>query len=162
MNSTLKKLTATVAVAGALTVGAVGVAGSAFAADSTSGSTSGSSSGGAATSQTTRHPGVRAEVRKGAFKIVIDTLGVSKDDLKAALKGGQSISQYATSLGKSPQTLTDALTKAANDRIDQALANGKIDQTRADTMKSKVSARVDHFLNRTWGQKAAAASGASA
>jgi len=45
MNSTLKKLTATVAVAGAVTVGTLGFAGSAFAADSSSGG-----GGGAATS----------------------------------------------------------------------------------------------------------------
>lgn len=153
MNPTLKKLTATVAMAGALTVGAVGVAGSAFAAD-------GSGGGGAATSQTTRHPGVRAKVAKAAFKTVLDQLGVTKDDLKAALKGGQTISQYATSLGKDPAALADALTQQANAAVDQAVADGKIKQERADTIKSKVPDRVDHFLNRTWGQKAAA--GASA
>ena len=150
MNSTLKKLTATVACAGALTVGAVGVAGSAFAADSSSGST-----GGAATSQTARHPGIRAEVRKGAFKTVLDQLGVTKDDLKAALKGGQTISQYATSLGKDPAAIAAALTTQANTKIDQLVTDGKIKQERADTIKSKVPARVDHFLTRTWGQNAA-------
>lgn len=155
MNSTLKKLTATVAVAGALTVGAVGVAGSAFAADGSSGS-------GAATSQTTRHPGGRAKVAKAAFKTVLDQLGVTKDELKAALKGGETISQYATSLGKDPAALTDALTQQANAAVDQAVADGKIKQERADTIKSKVPDRVDHFLNRTWGQKAGQAAGASA
>jgi hypothetical protein len=157
MNSTLKKLTATVAVAGALTVGAVGVAGSAFAADGSSGSNSG-----AATSQTTRHPGLRAEVRKGAFQTVLDQLGVTKDELKAALKGGQTISQYATSLGKDPKAIADALTTQADTKIDQLVTDGKIKQDRADTIKSKVPARVDHFLNRTWGQQANAAQGANA
>ncbi len=44
--------------------------------------------------------------------------------------------------------------------VNQAVADGRIEQERADTIKSKVPDRVDHFLNRTWGQKAAA--GASA
>jgi len=157
MNSTLKKLTATVAVAGAVTVGTLGFAGSAFAADSSSGGT-----GGAATSQTTRHPGIRAEVRKGAFKTVLDQLGVTKDQLKAALKGGQTISQYATSLGKDPAAIAAALTTAADTKIDQLVTDGKLQQDRADTIKSKVPARVDHFLNRTWGQNAGATPGASA
>jgi uncharacterized protein YidB (DUF937 family) len=147
MNSTLKKLAATVAVAGAITAG---TAGAAFAADNSSGSTSGD-----ATAQTARHPGIRHQVAKQAFQTVLDQLGVTKDELKAALKGGQTISQYATSLGKDPAAIGDALTQKANDGIDQAVANGKLTQERADTMKGKVSARVDKFLNRTWGQNAA-------
>ena len=158
MNSTLKKLTATVAVAGAVTVGTLGMAGSAFAADSSSGS----GNGGAATSQTTRHPGLRAAVRRGAVKIVLDQLGVTRVQLRDALKGGQTISQYATSLGKDPQAVADALTKAADARIDQAVTNGKLDQTKADAIKSKVPDRVNHFLNRTFGQKAAAAQSGNA
>jgi hypothetical protein len=160
MNSTLKKLTATVAVAGAVTVGTLGMAGSAFAADNSSGN---STTGAAATAQTGRHAGMRAQVKKGAFKIVLDQLGVTKDDLKAALKGGQTISQYAQSLGKDPAAIKAALVTAADTRIDQAVTNGKIDQARADTIKGKVDARVDKFLNRTFGQKAGAgAAGANA
>jgi hypothetical protein len=146
MHSTLKKLAASVAVAGAITVG---TAGAAFAADGASGS-----DGGAATGQTARHPGIRHQVVKGGFKIVIDQLGVTKEDLKAALQGGQTISEYATSLGKDPQALADALTQAANDRIDQAVADGKLSEERGATMKSEVPERVDQFLNRTWGQHA--------
>ena len=122
MHSTLKKVVATVAVAGALTVG---TAGAAFAADGSSGSTT----GGAVAGQSARHPGIRLRVAKAAFKIVLDQLGVSKDELKAALKGGQTISQYATLLGKE-QALSDALNQAANDRIDQAVTNGKISAER--------------------------------
>jgi hypothetical protein len=148
MHSTVKKLAATVAVAGAITAG---TAGAAFAADDSSGSTGGEAAGATAR----RHPGIRHEVRKQAFQIVLDQLGVSREDLKAALLGGQTISEYATSLGKDPQALADALVQAANDAIDQALANGKITQERADTAKSKVAERVDHFLNRQWGQRGA-------
>ena len=149
MHSTLKKLVATAAVAGALTVG---TAGAAFAAD---GATDGSN-GGAVAGQTARHPGIRHRVGKAAFKIVLDQLGVSKEELRAALQGGQTISQYATSLGKDPAALSDALTQAANERIDQAVTDGKITAERAATIKSKVPARVDKFLNRTWGQHAQA------
>ena len=149
MHSTLKKLVATAAVAGALTVG---TAGAAFAAD---GATDGAT-GGAVAGQTAGHPGIRHRVGRAAFKVVLDQLGVSKDELKSALQGGQTISQYATSLGKDPAALADALTQAANDRIDQAVSDGKLTAERAATIKSKVPARVDKFLNRSWGQHAQA------
>lgn len=78
MDSKIKKIAAGVARAGALTVG---VAGTAFAADS---STSGTS---APSTQTANgHPRIQAEFRRGAIKVVADTLGVSRQDLRTALK----------------------------------------------------------------------------
>jgi len=148
MDSKVKKLVAGVALAGALTVGTAGVA---VAADG-SGTGTTTPSGQAAR----RHPGIRAEVRRGTIKVVTDTLGVSRQELRDALKGGQTLSDYATSLGKNPQTVVDALTKAADSRIDQLLANGKIDQQRADTMKSKLPDRIDKLMNHQFGQHATA------
>jgi hypothetical protein len=148
MDSKIKKLAAGVALAGALTVG---TAGAAFAAD-TSGTGTTTPSGQAAG----RHPGRRAEVRRETVKVVTDTLGVSRQQLRDALKGGQTLSAYTTSLGKDPQTVVDALTKAADSRIDQALANGKIDQSRAETMKSKLPDRIDKLMSHQFGQHASA------
>src|SRR6476646_6866029 len=134
MDSKIKKLVATMALAGAVTVGTAGVA---VAADGGTTSTDPSA-------QTAKgHPGLRREVRRGAIKVVTETLGVSREDLRAALKGGQSLSEYATSLGKDPKALADALTNAANTKIDQLVADGKLPQDRADTIKGKVPARVD-------------------
>jgi hypothetical protein len=148
MDSKIKKLVAGVALAGALTVGTAGVA---FAADA-SGTGTTTPSGQA----TRRHAVIRAEVRRVTIKVVTDTLGVSRQELRDALKGGQTLSQYTTSLGKDPQTVVDALTKAADSRIDQLLANGKIDQQRADTMKSKLPDRIDKLMNHQFGQHATA------
>jgi uncharacterized protein YidB (DUF937 family) len=149
MESKIKKLVATVALAGAVTAG---TAGAAFAADGGTNSTDPST-------QTAKgHPGLRREVRRGAIKVVTDTLGVSRADLRTALKGGQSISEYATSLGKDPKTVSDALVNAANTKIDQLVADGKLQQDRADTLKGKVPARVDKLMNRHFGQQAQAQS----
>ena len=145
----IKKLVATVALAGAVTVG---TAGAAFAADSSgSGSTDPSAQTGKG------HPVLRREVRRGAVKVITDTLGVSRQDLRTALKGGQTISQYTSSLGKDPQSVKDALVNAANTKIDQLVTNGKLQQDRANTIKGKVPARVDTLMNRQFGQHAAAA-----
>jgi ribosomal protein S20 len=146
-SSKVKKLVATVALAGAV---AAGTGGAAYAADA---SGSGTSSG---TAATTAHPRLRLAARRHAIKIVAETLGVTRDELRAALKGGQSITEYAQSLGKDPQTVKDALVNAANKAIDKAVANGRIDETQATEIKSKVTERVDTLMNRHFGQTGAA------
>ena len=72
-------------------------------------------------------------------------------------KGGQTISQYTSSLGKDPQSVKDALVNAANTKIDQLVTNGRLQQDRANTIKGKVPARVDTLMNRQFGQHAPAA-----
>lgn len=154
MNSKLTKLTqlvAGVALAGTLAVGTAGVA---FAADGGGGTPTDPSAQPAKPGR--RHPGLRADIRKATVKVVTDTLGVSRQDLHQALKGGQSISQYATSLGKDPQAVVDALTNAANSKLDELVANGTIKQERADMVKSKLPARIDKLMNRQFGQHASA------
>lgn len=146
MDSKIKKLVAGVALAGALTVGTAGVA---VAAD-------GSTAPKDPSAQAGKHPGLRAEIRHGAIKVVTDTLGVSRQDLRAALKGGQTLSQYTTSLGKDPKTVVDALTNAATTKLDQLVSAGKITQQRADTVKSKLPARIDKLMNHQFGQHASA------
>jgi hypothetical protein len=145
MDSKIKKLVAGVTLVGALTIGTASVA---FAAD-TSGTGTTTPSGQTAR----RHPGLRSEVRRHTVAVVTDTLGVSRQELRDALKGGQTLSDYTTSLGKDPQTVVDALTQSATNRIDQLLANGKIDQNRADTMKSKLPDRIDKLMNHQFGQQ---------
>jgi hypothetical protein len=142
----MKKLVATVAVAGAVTVG---TAGAASAVDTPS-----AGSGDPSAQAGSRHPAIRHAVRRGAVHVLTDTLDVSRQDLRAALRGGQTITQYATSLGKDPQVVKDALVNAANTKIDQLAADGKLAQDRADTIKGKVPERVETLMNRQFGQHA--------
>ena len=146
MDSKIKKLVAGVALAGALTVGTAGVA---AAADS-------STTPADPSAQAAKHPGLRLKVRRGAIKVVTDTLGVSRQALRTALKRGQTLSDYATSVGKTPKDVVDALTNAANTKLDQLVADGTITQERADTAKGKLPARIDKLMNRQFGQHAAA------
>jgi uncharacterized protein YidB (DUF937 family) len=146
MDSKIKKLVAGAALAGALTVGTAGVA---VAAD-------GSTTPADPSAQAAKHPGLRIKVRRGAVKVVTETLGVSRQDLRDAMKGGQTLTQYATSLGKDPQALAEALSNAATTKLDQLVADGTITQERADTVKSKLPARIDKVMNRQFGQHASA------
>jgi|tagenome__1003787_1003787.scaffolds.fasta_scaffold20892696_2 hypothetical protein len=148
MDSKIKKLAAAVALAGAFTVGAVGAADTAFAADS--------SGTGTSTQAANGHPRLQAEFRRGAVKVAADTLGVSRQDLRTALKGGQTISEYATSQGKDPQTVVDALTTAANTKLDQLVAAGRFSSDQAASIKSNLSGRIDTLMNHHFGQHASA------
>lgn len=146
MNTTMKKMVASVAVAGAMTAGTVGLASSAFAADDTG--------GGKPAATAANHPRLRRVVLHRAAKITADTLGVSVADLRAAIKGGQSVNEYIGSLSQDPGPVKDALVKAADDALDKAAANGRIDQARADELKGKVPARVDKLMDHHFGQGA--------
>lgn len=140
-----KKLVATIALAGTLTVGAAGVA---SAADGSAGSAGNP----AATALGARHP----LLRRAVVGIVSKTLGVTRLQLRNALRSGKSISEYATSLGKDPQTVVDALVKAADARIDKAVSNGRITSQRADTLKAKVPGWVNQVVDHHFGQHAPA------
>jgi hypothetical protein len=146
----MQKFVAVVALAGAITVGTAGMA---FAADST-----GSGTAAATAPAVKRHPVIRREIRRAGVKIVITTLGVTRADLGAALKSGKSISEYATSLGKDPQSVVSALVTAADAKVDQLVANKTITAERGATIKSKVPDRVNTIVNRHFGQAAQPAS----
>jgi len=155
MDSKIKKLVAALALAGAATAG---MAGAAFAADATTTTPGTSGTPKNPSAQGAKgHRGLRRVVRRGALKIVLDTAGGTKEDLRAALKGGKTISDYATSQGKDPKVVADALVKAADDKIDQLVTDGKLKPERAATLKDKVPDRVDKFMHRQFGQNAAGA-----
>ena len=74
---------------------------------------------------------------------------MSRQDLRAALKGGQSVREFA---GENANAVHDALVNAANARIDKAVANGRIDAAKGEEIKGKVAARVDKAMDRHFGQ----------
>jgi hypothetical protein len=127
-----------------VTAGTIGLAGSAFAADDTGGAKP------AATAA--NHPRLRRVVLHRAAKITADTLGVSVADLRTALKGGQSVNEYIGSLTKDPGAVKDALVTAADNALEKAVSNGRIDQARADDLKTKVPDRVDKLMDHHFGQ----------
>src|SRR5262249_8680594 len=128
-SSRMKKIVATVVAAGTLGFAGSGVA---LAADTP---TSGPQRPGAAAGQDTpgRHP--RLRLLRAGLRVSAQAIGVPVKDLVAGLRGGQTIEQFAQSKGVDPGTVKAALEKAANEAIDKALANGIINEQRADAMK---------------------------
>ena len=140
----MKKLLATAVTAAVLASGGVAVAGAT--------GDSGSSAPATATStDQAAHPRAhrRLQVAKLALSTSAKTIGISAKDLVTQLRDGKTVAEVAQAHDVDPQTVEDAITKAIDDRIDQAVAAGKLEEPRAATLKDKVAERVQKFVEDT-------------
>lgn len=133
-----KLLTATaVAVALVLAPAAAGVAG---AADSST-----------PKATTDGHRPMRRAAR--AAGVAAGAIGISREDLVAALRSGKSVADVARDHNVDPQTVVDALVHAADQKIDQAVTNGRLDADRAAAIKDKLETRVTKAVDATKDQR---------
>jgi len=140
-----KQLVATVALAGAVTAGTAGVA---FAGDSTSTTSQDTSA------QQVRHPFLRA--RRALVGLVANTIGITRAELRDGLKSGQTVADLAGDHNLDVKTVVDAVVAKVDQRVDQAVQNGRITAERGETIKSKVPDRVNKLVNRQFGSTASA------
>ncbi|MEY2458407.1 MAG: hypothetical protein QOG30_237 [Acidimicrobiaceae bacterium] len=96
-----------------------------------------------------RGGGARLRVLEGMLQVSADTIHVSVDDLKAALKSGQSVADVANAHSVNPSDVITAIVNAGTTKIDQAVTDGKLTQERADKLKSKLPELADKFVNHT-------------
>ena len=96
----MKKLIAALSLAGLLVAGSAGVA---LAQDPGAGDTGADAS----TAQPRRHRAV-----KHAAKVAADTIGISTQELRDALKSGTTIAQVAQEHGVDPAAVVDAIVQA--------------------------------------------------
>jgi uncharacterized protein (DUF2267 family) len=90
----------------------------------------------------------------GGFGTVADALGISDDELRDALRDGKSIATIAEERGVELQTVVDAMVTAGTERIDEALADGRIDEDEANELKAELPDRVNDVVQREgwpWG-----------
>lgn len=90
---------------------------------------------------------------RGVVTTAADTIGIEKRDLVSALRDGQSIAQVAEANGVDPQAVVDALVAKGNAKVDEALAEGKIDEARAATAKEKMPERAQKIVERVPGSR---------
>ncbi|MEZ5165518.1 MAG: hypothetical protein R2695_03145 [Acidimicrobiales bacterium] len=76
-----------------------------------------------------------------------DILGMDSSDLRDALAGGQTLAEIAEAQGVDTQVLVDALVAAAEDRVNQAVENGRIDQDKADEILADAETRAEDMVN---------------
>jgi hypothetical protein len=92
-----------------------------------------------------RHPIFRAGLETSA-----ETIGIEVATLRDALRDGQSIAEVAQASGVDPQAVIDALVAAGNAAIDEAVANGRIDEERAAELRAGLAEHAELFVNRTF------------
>jgi hypothetical protein len=98
-----------------------------------------------------RPPIGRQDLTKVAF-----LLGLDAKTLRADLRSGQTIAQVATAKGINPSTLAGQIVALLEKGIDARVGAHHLSQANASSMKSDLAARVNAFLNRSWGRKLAA------
>ncbi len=77
-------------------------------------------------------------------------LGVATaDDLRAALTDGQSLAQFGADNGKSRDEVKACVTAPLQERLSQAVADGKIDQAKADEITQRLTERLDDLIDGT-------------
>ena len=88
-------------------------------------------------------------VIEGMFQVSADTIGVSVDDLRAALQSGQSVADVANAHTVNPSDVVTAIVDAGTTKIGQAVASGTITQEQADLFTSHLPQAADRFVNHT-------------
>jgi len=76
-----------------------------------------------------------------------EILGLEQADLREAVAGGQSLADVAAEQGVDTQDLIDAIVDAAEERVNGALENGRIDQAKADEILAGAEERADDIVN---------------
>lgn len=81
-------------------------------------------------------------------KELLDLLKMNAKDLTKELKSGKSLADVAKKQGVSEQEVTELLIKQANQRIDQAVADGKITVEQATLHKDMVQKKMKYFVEK--------------
>ena len=140
-----KKIIASCVIAGTL-VGGVAVGTAAYA--------SSPSAPVSATAQTGSHPlrawvlAHRRELRRDGVAISAKAIGISPQALVTELRSGTSIAEVAGQHGVNAQTVVNALDKAADAKINQAVTKHKLTEAQAKTIEAKLPARLTKAVDR--------------
>jgi hypothetical protein len=92
-----------------------------------------------------RHEKIRQEIIESAAS----AMSMTPDELKAELKSGKSIVDVAAEKGISLDDVKTAIIASAKEKLDGAVAKGRIDQQRADALLQRLQDRLDTLLNKS-------------
>jgi hypothetical protein len=84
------------------------------------------------------------------MSVAAEKLGMTVSDLATELQGGKSIADVASEQGVDTQVITGAYLDQLKENLDQAVADGRITQEKADLMYQQAEERVPDMLNSTF------------
>jgi len=88
--------------------------------------------------------------RTRLLTIAAEQLGMTEDDLQAALRDEQTLLDLAQEKGVDVQTIVDAYIAQLTEKLDQAVADGEMTQNQADWMLAQAQEQVVERINGTW------------
>jgi len=87
--------------------------------------------------------------RGGLLKAAATYLGVTNAQLVTDLRAGKSLAQVATAKSKSVDGLKQTLLAALKQKVDAAVAAGRLDAARAQKLLERAPAHIERLVNRS-------------
>ncbi|WP_052436736.1 hypothetical protein [Georgenia sp. SUBG003] len=98
-------------------------------------------------SEALRGPHGHGPMGGASLTAAAETLGLTEEELRDALADGSSLADVAETNGVTTAELVDALVAAAQEEIDAAVADGRLDQDRADEMTADLEERITAMVD---------------
>ena len=89
----------------------------------------------------------RHDAREESMQEIAALIGVDVDALHDWLRSGGTLAAVATENGVEPSAVIDLMVTNANERIDQAVEDGRIDADEADERRSEIQERITTMVN---------------
>ena len=82
----------------------------------------------------------------GGLDAAATYLGLSEEELHEALRDGKTLAEVAEDEGKSVAGLVDAMVAPAEERIDEAVEDGRLDEDRAAELKQRLEETMTELV----------------
>lgn len=92
------------------------------------------------------HRGRRGHPRPG-LEAAAEALGLEVDELRTRLRDGATIAEVAADEGVEVEVVIDAMVARASERLDEAVADGRLSTERADAIKAELPDRFGDLVN---------------
>jgi hypothetical protein len=81
-----------------------------------------------------------------ASEALTDLLGIDAQELRQQLRDGSTLAEIATAQGVEPQAVIDELLGEVEERVTNAVENGRIDQAEADEKLAEAESRITDMV----------------
>ena len=94
-----------------------------------------------------RHGGLMGGAAGVASEALTDLLGIDADELRTQLRDGATLAEIAKANNVEVQAVVDELVGELQERLDNAVENGRIDQAEADEKAADATAKITDMVN---------------
>ena len=78
---------------------------------------------------------------------VAESLGITEEELRSAIEGGQTLAEVAAEQGVAVETVVDAIVATQQERIAEEVAAGDLTQEQADELLADAEERITALVN---------------